>query len=72
MMRYLIVIEQTETGVSAYSPDVPACVATGQSIAEAEANMRDAIGAHLEELRRDGVPAPKPTSVAASHVEVAA
>ena len=72
MTRYLIIIEQSETGVSAYLPDVPGCVATGQSIAEVEANMRDAIAAHLEELRRDGIPAPKPTSVAARCVEVAA
>jgi predicted RNase H-like HicB family nuclease len=39
MRRYLIIIEQTESGYSAYSPDVPGCVSTGTSITELEANM---------------------------------
>jgi predicted RNase H-like HicB family nuclease len=71
MTRYLIIIEQTATGFSAYSPDVPGCVSTGPSISDVEASMREAIAAHLEELREDGVPAPAPTSFAA-YVDVAA
>ena len=71
MTRYLIIIEQTETGFSAYSPDLPGCVSTGTSMADVEGNMREAITAHLDALRDDGVPAPKPMSVA-TYVEVAA
>jgi len=71
MTRYLIIIEKAETGFSAYSPDVPGCVSTGLSMSDAEANMREAIAAHFEELREMGDPLPQPTSVAA-YVEVAA
>ena len=71
MTRYLIIIEETETGLSAYSPDLPGCVSTGMSMADVEENMREAISAHLDALRDDGIPVPKPTSVA-TYVEVAA
>jgi len=42
-MKYLVVIEQTATGFSAYSPDVPGCVATGESRDEVEREMKEAI-----------------------------
>ena len=71
MTRYLIIIEETETGFSAYSPDLPGCVSTGTSRAAVEDNMREAIAAHLEEMKEDGLPAPKPSS-AAAYVEVGA
>lgn len=71
MKRYLIIIEQDPTGCSAYSPDLPGCVATGDSPAEVERNMREAIAFHLDGLRADGQPAPEPSSIAA-YVEVAA
>ena len=71
MRRYLIIIEQTESGYSAYSPDVPGCVSTGTSITELEANMSEAIAAHFAELREDGAAVPEPTSVA-TYIEVAA
>ncbi len=70
-MKYLIVIESTDTGYSAYSPDVLGCVATGESREDVERNMRDAIEFHLEGLREDGEPIPEPSSTAAT-VEVAA
>lgn len=47
-MKYLIIIERTNTGFSAYSPDVPGCIATGETEAETKANMADAIAFHLE------------------------
>jgi predicted RNase H-like HicB family nuclease len=65
MSRYLIVIEPTETGFSAYSPDLPGCVSTGQSRDEVERNMRDAIEFHLDGLREEGLPVPEPRSDAA-------
>jgi predicted RNase H-like HicB family nuclease len=71
MQRYLIVLEPTQTGYSAYSPDLPGCVATGASQAEVEANMREAIVLHLQELRDDGEPVPSAQSIA-TYVEVAA
>lgn len=71
MQRYLIIIEPTATGFSAYSPDLPGCVATGTSRDEVESNMREAIELHLQGLREDGEEVPPPHSVA-SYVEVAA
>jgi predicted RNase H-like HicB family nuclease len=71
MSRYLIVIEPTETGFSAFSPDLPGCVSTGETRAAVEQHMREAIEFHLERLRQDGEPIPPP-STTASYVEVAA
>jgi predicted RNase H-like HicB family nuclease len=71
MRRYLIVIEQTTTGFSAYSPDVPGCVSAGRTREEVEATMREAIEFHLDGLRQDGVPIPMP-SASAAYVDVAA
>lgn len=71
MTRYLIIIEPTNTGYSAYSPDLPGCASTGASRGDVEVNMREAISGHLAELRADGSPIPEPTSTA-SYVEVAA
>ena len=51
--RYLVVVEQTTSGYSAYSPDLPGCVATGGSQEEVEANIREAIEFHVEGLRLD-------------------
>ena len=71
MSRYLVVIEQTSTGFSAYSPDVPGCASTGRTREEAEATIREAIEFHLEGLRQEGVPIPRP-SASAAYVDVAA
>ena len=70
MNRYLIVVEKTSTGFSAYSPDVPGCVATGSTHSEVEREMHDAIEFHLEGLRAAGEEIPVPTSDA-SYCEVA-
>jgi predicted RNase H-like HicB family nuclease len=64
-MRYAIVIERAEVNYSAYVPDLPGCVATGNTIEEAEEQIREAIAFHLEGLREDGLPVPLPVS----HVE---
>jgi predicted RNase H-like HicB family nuclease len=61
-MRYLIVIEQTATGFSAYSPDLPGCVATGATRAEVEREMKNAIVFHLEGLRSGGAEIPEPNT----------
>lgn len=65
MSRYLIVIEPTQTGFSAYSPDLPGCISTGQTREEVQRNMREAIEFHVEGLREEGLPVPEPRSDAA-------
>ena len=71
MRRYLILIEPTATGFSAYSPDLPGCAATGDTRDDVERNMRDAVELHVEGLRELGEPVPAP-SISAAYVEVAA
>jgi predicted RNase H-like HicB family nuclease len=70
-MRYAIVIEQAEGNYSAYVPDLPGCVATGATVAEVEAEIRDAITFHLQGMREDGLEIPVPSSKV-EYVEVAA
>ena len=65
MSRYLIVIEMTGTGFSAFSPDLPGCVTTGTTRSEVEANMRKAIEFHLDGMKEEGYPIPKPTTESA-------
>jgi predicted RNase H-like HicB family nuclease len=60
-MRYLIVIEASETGFSAYSPDLPGCVATGRTRQEVEKHMREAIEFHIEGLHDEGQDVPPGT-----------
>jgi predicted RNase H-like HicB family nuclease len=66
MQRYLIVIEGNGSGnYSAYSPDVPGCVATGDTREETEARMREALALHIEALREHDEPVPEASSSAA-------
>jgi predicted RNase H-like HicB family nuclease len=62
MKRYLLVVEQTRTGFSAYSPDLPGCVSTGRTREDVEQNMREAIAFHLDGLREDGQALPEPNT----------
>jgi predicted RNase H-like HicB family nuclease len=64
-MKYLIVIEPTSTGFSAYSPDLPGCASTGTTREQCEQNMREAIEFHLDGLRDEGEAIPEPSSSAA-------
>ena len=69
--RYPVIIEQTVTGYSAYSPDVPGCAAVGDTEAETRRNFQNALGEHFQAMREVGEPIPEPhTSV--DYVEVAA
>lgn len=70
-MRYAVVIESAGSNYSAYVPDLPGCIATGASLAETEAAIREAIALHLDGLREDGLPIPVPSSKV-EYVEVAA
>ena len=62
--KYLIVIEKTANNLSAFSPDLPGCVATGATRTEVEDRMRDAIRMHLDGMREDGLTIPEPSSIA--------
>lgn len=61
-MKFLLVMEKTETGYSAYCSDLPGCIATGKTRAETERSMREAIQLHVEGLREGGQKIPKTAS----------
>ena len=62
MKKYLIIVEKTDTGYSAFSPDVPGCGSVGDTKDEVERNIQEAIEFHIEGLREDGLPIPAPSS----------
>ena len=62
--RYAVVIEKTQANYSAYVPDLPGCVATGETVAEAEKEIREAIRFHIQGLQADGIAVPAATSIA--------
>lgn len=64
MYRFLIVIENAGTNFSAYSPDLPGCIATGKSREEAEKNMYEAIQLHVDGMLEDGLAIPESSSFA--------
>ena len=71
MYRFLVVIEKASDNYSAYSPDLPGCVATGSTREEAEQNMQEAVEMHVKGLIEDNLPVPQPNAVA-EYVAVAA
>jgi predicted RNase H-like HicB family nuclease len=71
MKKYLVVVEKTGTGFSAYSPDLDGCVATGGTRQEVEKNMQEAIRFHLDGMASEGLAIPEPSSYS-SYVEVPA
>jgi predicted RNase H-like HicB family nuclease len=64
MHKFLVIIERAGNNFSAYSPDLPGCVATGGTREEAEANMYEALQMHVEGLQEDGLPIPDSESFA--------
>jgi predicted RNase H-like HicB family nuclease len=64
MYKYLVVVEKVKENFSAYSPDLPGCVATGGTLEETEKNMQEAIELHIKGLREDSLPIPTPQAVA--------
>ena len=70
-MRYAIVIEAAKDNFSAYVPDLPGCIATGDTVEETEVQIREAIEFHLDGLRADNLPIPVASS-RVDYVEVAA
>ena len=70
-MRYAAVIENAGSNYSAYVPDLPGCIATGNTLEETVVAIREAIAFHLDGLREDGAPIPPPSSKV-EYIEVAA
>lgn len=62
MKRYAIVIEDAGSNLAAYVPDLPGCIATGDTEKEVERLIREAIALHLEGMVEDGIPIPEPSS----------
>jgi len=58
MHRFLVIVEKADGTYSAYSPDLPGCVATGATREETEERMHEAIELHIEGLKEDGLPVP--------------
>ena len=64
MYRFLVIIEKANNNYSAYSPDLPGCVATGATHKDAENNMYEAIEMHIQGLLEDELPIPESRSFA--------
>jgi predicted RNase H-like HicB family nuclease len=62
-MKYAVIIEQGDTSYGAYVPDLPGCVAVGESLEEVKRLIREAIAFHLDGLREEGLPVPPATSL---------
>lgn len=62
MKRYLVVVEETATGYSAYSPDLAGCIATSATREKVEREIREAIQFHIEGMRKEGQVVPEPHS----------
>lgn len=66
MTEYAVIIERGDEGFGAYVPDLPGCIATGETREEVERLIREAIVLHVEELRRSGEAVPEPRTVASA------
>lgn len=62
MTKYLVIYEKTGTGFSAYIPDLPGCAATGKTRRQVEQNIYEAMKFHLEGMKLEGIPIPKPNT----------
>ncbi|MTJ13288.1 type II toxin-antitoxin system HicB family antitoxin [Anabaena sp. UHCC 0187] len=60
MIEYTVIYERGETNWGAYVPDLPGCVSIGDTLAEVQENIKEAIELYLEVLKEDGKPIPKP------------
>ena len=63
-MRYAVVIEKANNNFSVYVPDLPGCIATGDTVAEVEVEIGGAIRLHIEGLLEDGLTVPEPAAIA--------
>lgn len=63
-MEYVIILEKSKNGYGAYAPDLPGCVAVGDTVDETSKLMKEAIVFHIKGMKEDGDPIPEPTSIA--------
>jgi predicted RNase H-like HicB family nuclease len=68
MVKYIIILEKTRTGYSAYVPDLPGCMATGKTKPMAERNIVEAIQFHLEGLKEEHMKIPVPITEAETFI----
>ena len=61
-MKYLVIFEKGESSYGAYVPDLPGCVAVGESLQEVKHSIREAVAMHLQKMRKDGDEIPEPSS----------
>ena len=64
MKNYLVILEKSETGYAAYVPDLPGCVAFGETRGEVEKQIREGMAFHVEGMQLDGLAVPEPTTEA--------
>ncbi|MEO6913096.1 MAG: type II toxin-antitoxin system HicB family antitoxin [Candidatus Baltobacteraceae bacterium] len=69
-MKYAIMIERGQLNYSAFAPDLPGCVAVGDTLADAKREIRSAVVAHIANLRKHGDPIP-PAITSIDYAEVA-
>ena len=70
MFRYPVIIEKANNNYSAYSPDLPGCIAAGQTVQETLEHMKETIQFHIEGLKQEGIQIPKP-STQITYIEIA-
>ena len=66
MYKYVIIVENAGVNYSAYCPDLPGCVATGETVEKTTFRMKEAIEFHLEGMKDEGLSIPKPSALVAS------
>lgn len=64
MRKYLLIMEKANRNYSAYSPDLPGCIATGKTVKDTKKKLHGAITLHLTGIREDKIPIPKSSSIA--------
>ncbi|WP_217359194.1 type II toxin-antitoxin system HicB family antitoxin [Anabaena sp. UHCC 0204] len=62
IIEYTVIYERGETNWGAYVPDLPGCISIGDTLAEVQENIKEAIELYLEVLKEDGKPIPKPST----------
>jgi predicted RNase H-like HicB family nuclease len=62
MIKYTVIYERGQTNWGAYVPDLPGCVSIGDTLAEVQENIKEAIALYLEVLKEDGQPIPEPST----------
>jgi predicted RNase H-like HicB family nuclease len=68
-VQYAVIYAKTGTGYSAHVPDLPGCIAAGRTLTATQKRMREALAMHVRGMREDGIPIPRPTTLA-EQVEV--